>query len=130
VRRLFEQLVLERSVEIAEARDGGAAGLANLGPAVADRDAEIFGYALRDLAGMSSSFAGGMSPVLDQDTVGNDISSATQGSSVAKVAGKNRAPTKQWAKADDRCIDTNNSASAGTLRYCEKRVIDVLQPSS
>jgi hypothetical protein len=36
-----------------------------------------------------------MSAVLDHDTVGSDISSATHGSSVANVAGKNRAPTKQ-----------------------------------
>jgi hypothetical protein len=36
---------------------------------------------------------------LDHATVGIDASSATQGSSVASVAGKKRAPTKQWAKA-------------------------------
>src|ERR1700722_4896341 len=50
---------------------------------------------------ISSSFAGGTSPVLDQATVGSDISSATQGSSVARVAGKNRAPTKQGAEAQE-----------------------------
>ena len=48
---------------------------------------------------MSTSLAGGTSPVLIQATVGSDISSAMQGSSVASVAGKNRAPTKQWAEA-------------------------------
>jgi hypothetical protein len=48
---------------------------------------------------MSTSLAGGMSPVLNQATVGSDISSAMQGSSVASVAGKKRAPTKQWAEA-------------------------------
>jgi hypothetical protein len=42
---------------------------------------------------MSTSVPAGMSPVLNQATVGSDISSATQGSSVASVAGKNRAPT-------------------------------------
>ena len=47
----------------------------------------------------SHSVAGGTSPVFDQDTVGSDSSSATHGSSMASVAGKNRAPTKQWAKA-------------------------------
>src|SRR5690242_6961860 len=48
---------------------------------------------------MSHWVAGGISAVLDQATVGTDISSATQGSSVASVAGKKRAPTKQWARA-------------------------------
>ena len=33
--------------------------------------------------------AGGTSPVLDQATVGSDSSSATQGSSIARVAGRN-----------------------------------------
>src|SRR6185437_7967965 len=47
----------------------------------------------------SHAVAGGKSPVLDHETVGSDNSSATQGSSVASVAGKKRAPTKQWAKA-------------------------------
>jgi hypothetical protein len=46
-------------------------------------------------AEMSHSVAGGTSPVCDQATVGNDNSSATHGSSIASVAGKNRAPTKQ-----------------------------------
>jgi hypothetical protein len=51
LRRLFEQLVLERSFEIAEAGDGRVAGLVDMGPAVAYRNAEIFGNALRELAG-------------------------------------------------------------------------------
>ena len=50
---------------------------------------------------MSTSLAGGTSPVLNQATVGSDISSWMQGSSVANVAGKNRAPTKQWAEAPE-----------------------------
>src|SRR5580693_4711304 len=65
----------------------------------------------------SHSDAGGMSPVFDQETVGSDSSSATQGSSMASVAGKNRAPTKQWAKAADvgrqiKGRQMHNSASA------------------
>ena len=51
VRRVFEQLVLERGFKVAEARNGGAAGLADLRPTIADRDAEIFGDAFRDFAG-------------------------------------------------------------------------------
>ena len=74
---------------------------------------------------ISSSFAGGMSPVLDQDTVGNDISSATQGSSVASVAGRNRAPTKQWAKAADRGSELNESASAAAWQDVEIRLMFV-----
>src|ERR1700722_6318804 len=54
---------------------------------------------------MSSCEAGGTSAVRDQATVGSDISSATQGSSVASVAGKKRAPTKQWARASE--VDAN-----------------------
>ncbi len=44
---------------------------------------------LESLAETSHSVAGGTSAVFDHDTVGNDISSATHGSSVASVAGKN-----------------------------------------
>ena len=51
VRRVLEQLVLEGGFEVAEARNGRVAGLADLRPAVADRDAEILGDAFRDLAG-------------------------------------------------------------------------------
>src|SRR6516164_11571920 len=61
---------------------------------------------------ISRSVAAGTSPVFDHATVGNDISSATQGSSVASVAGKNRAPTKQCAKAWLTGNKINNSASA------------------
>src|ERR1700733_2317549 len=60
----------------------------------------------------SHSVAGGVSAVLDHDTVGNDSSSATHGSSVASVAGKNRAPTKQWANASVKGRVANTSASA------------------
>jgi hypothetical protein len=42
-------------------------------------------------------------------TVGLDISSATQGSSVASIAGKNRPPTKQWASA--QVMETSMAAS-------------------
>src|ERR1700731_1119607 len=60
----------------------------------------------------SHSVAGGTSPVRDQEIVGSDISSATQGSSVASVAGKKRAPTKQWANASVKGSAANSSASA------------------
>src|SRR5580658_6717520 len=63
-------------------------------------------------AEMSHSLAAGWSLVLDQATVGSDNSSATQGSSMASVAGKNRAPTKQWAKEAEKVRGTNRSASA------------------
>jgi dolichol kinase len=53
-----------------------------------------------------------MSAVRDHDTVGSDISSATHGSSVASVAGKKRAPTKQWANASVQGSAANSSASA------------------
>src|SRR6186997_3316090 len=63
---------------------------------------------------ISSSLAGGTSPVFDQATVGSDISSATHGSSVASVAGKKRAPTKQWADAEE--TGSKAAKNAGTSR--------------
>ena len=68
---------------------------------------------------ISHSVAGGISAVLDHDTVGNDISSATQGSSVINVAGKNRAPTKQCANAlevDASAIELASANESGTYR--------------
>src|SRR5579862_8675485 len=60
----------------------------------------------------SHSVAGGASAVLDHWIVGSDSSSATHGSSVASVAGKKRAPTKQWANACEQGSTRNGSASA------------------
>src|SRR5580704_1921508 len=65
----------------------------------------------------SHSVAGGTSAVLDHEIVGSDISSATQGSSTASVAGRNRAPTKQCAKAPVRGVVTNSSASASARKH-------------
>src|SRR6516165_5446464 len=77
-------------------------------------------------AEMSHSVAAGTSPVFDQATVGKDISSATQGSSVASVAGKKRAPTKQCAKASTADSATTTSASAKAREQLEKRSITIL----
>jgi hypothetical protein len=49
--------------------------------------------------------------------VGSDSSSATQGSSTASVAGKKRAPTKQWANACEQGKATNDNASANACEY-------------
>src|SRR5262249_2326119 len=68
-------------------------------------------------AEISHSVPGGTSPVFDQATVGSDISSATQGSSVASVAGKNRAPTKQWAEASERDSRSSPSASGNAHKH-------------
>src|SRR5580704_5721162 len=65
----------------------------------------------------SHSVAGGTSPVRDQEIVGSDSSSATQGSSTASVAGKKRAPTKQWANASVKGSAANTSASATAREY-------------
>src|SRR5258708_7403624 len=45
-------------------------------------------------------------------TVGSDISSATHGSSVASIAGKNRPPTMQCAKASEMGTAATSIASA------------------
>ena len=74
----------------------------------------------------SHSVAAGTSPVFDQATVGKDISSATQGSSVASVAGKNRGPTKQCAKASAADSATNRSANANAREQLEERSMTVL----
>src|SRR6516164_6842145 len=70
--------------------------------------------------------AGGTSPVFDQATVGSDISSATQGSSVASVAGRKRGPTKQCAKAWAADSATTTHASANAREQLEKRSMTIL----
>src|SRR5579864_6075923 len=69
--------------------------------------------------------AGGTSAVLDQATVGSDISSAMQGSSVASVAGKNRAPTKQWAEAQENETKVIKTPSANARACLDKRNMGV-----
>src|SRR5258708_3358966 len=65
----------------------------------------------------SSELAGGTSAVFVQDTVGIDISSATQGSSVAHVAGTERWPTKQCAAPmDGNCSVGRNTGAAARSR--------------
>src|SRR5271155_6008613 len=68
---------------------------------------------------MFHSDAGGASPVFDQPTVGSDISSATHGSSIARVAGKNRAPTKQCAETLENDNKTNRRPSASARKRLE-----------
>src|SRR6516164_9231490 len=70
---------------------------------------------------ISHSVAAGTSPVFDHATVGNDISSATQGSSVASVAGKKRGPTKQCAKASAAESAIKRSANANAREQLEER---------
>src|SRR5579859_5167472 len=60
----------------------------------------------------SVSSADGTSPVLNRENVGMDSSSATQGSSTASVAGKNRPPTKQCASAPDIGTDVMKAVNA------------------
>src|SRR5215471_15782543 len=70
---------------------------------------------------MSTWFADGLSAVLNQSTVGIDISSATQGSSVTRVAGKKRAPTKQCASTTDTGRGPNMSTAAAIATTTAKR---------
>src|SRR5271156_6697196 len=74
----------------------------------------------------SHSVAGGISAVFDHWTVGSDSSSATQGSSMASVAGKNRAPTKQWAKASEIGRQRNNNASVNAREYRKLPGMEIL----
>ena len=59
-------------------------------------------------------------------TVGKDISSATQGSSVASVAGKKRGPTKQCARASAAESATKMIASANAREQLEERSMNNL----
>src|SRR6516162_10153455 len=77
-------------------------------------------------AEISHSVAGGTSPVFDHTTVGKDISSATQGSSVASVAGKKRDPTKQCAKASAADSVTKTRAIANTREQLKTRSMTIL----
>src|SRR5262245_65426851 len=61
---------------------------------------------------MSSCRAGGTSSFLNEDTVGSDNSSATQGSSTVMVAGKKRAPRKKCASASVRGSEVRRIAYA------------------
>src|SRR3984893_15209848 len=74
---------------------------------------------LEKSAPTSHSVAGGMSAVRDQEMVGSDISSATHGSSVLRVAGRKRAPTKQCADAWLKGRVANSSASAQARKHLE-----------
>src|SRR5215470_15109512 len=67
-------------------------------------------------AEMSISRADGSSPFLKNEMVGSDSSSATQGSSTLRVAGKNRPPTKQCAKALDEGSNVVRAAETATRR--------------
>jgi hypothetical protein len=57
---------------------------------------------------------------LNQSTVGSDISSATQGSSITSVAGKNLGPTKQWAEACEIGSNAGISTNANAHKRLER----------
>src|SRR5262249_49335936 len=61
---------------------------------------------------MSVWRADGSSPFLKREMVGSDSSSATQGASLLRVAGRKRAPTKQCAEAPVDRPDSKASARA------------------
>src|SRR5262249_7505946 len=61
---------------------------------------------------MSSSSADGISPFLKPEIVGKASSSFTQGSSMFKVAGKNRLPTMQCAPAGAESPRASRNATA------------------
>src|SRR6476659_988385 len=61
------------------------------------------------------------------DTVGSENSSATKGSSVESVAGKNRAPAKPWPYA--RLITPNSDAVQISQKNKDKNFISILRKS-
>src|SRR5207248_1323928 len=65
---------------------------------------------------MLVSTTDGSVPVLRLETVGNDSSSATKGSSIVIVAGKKRDPAKPWASALPACEMVNAVATASRMR--------------
>ena len=72
---------------------------------------------------MSTSLADGSSPFIIQETVGSDSSSATHGSSTVSVAGKKRAPTKQWAEACE--IGTAAATASAAARKMERDMMEL-----
>ena len=78
-----------------------------------DRDAELSVMRLENSPAISSSRAAGSSPVLNDETVGSDNSSATHGSSTFKVAGKE---TVAYDRARRRCPTAQKSSSAPVIR--------------
>src|SRR5260370_22536242 len=72
----------------------GGVSCVQLAPIVTPR---LYVSRLENSADMSNSLADGSSPFLNSETVGSDSSSETQGSSMATVAGKKRAPPKPKA---------------------------------
>src|SRR3954452_6647582 len=66
---------------------------------------------------ISSSRWAGTSPVLKLEIVGRDNSSATQGSSTVRVAGKKRAPAKQCAAAGDAPWTVKATAANAAARF-------------
>ena len=112
VRAVLEQLVLRRGLQVVEPGHGRTAGLRICFQVSLNVTPKSAVMRFEKSAPTSHSVAGGMSAVRDQDMVGSDISSATHGSSVLSVAGRKRAPTKQWAKAWVQGRATNSSTSA------------------
>src|SRR6202167_6580235 len=82
---------------------------------------------LSNSAEMSISLPCGTPAVGNQSTVGSDISSATQGSSITRVAGKNRGPTKQWAEACEKDNKRNRSAGAKARGHLGRRDMKILR---
>src|ERR1700674_388058 len=70
---------------------------------------------------MSSCLAERSSPVLNDDRVGKASSSATQGSSIVRVAGRKRAPAKQCARAAPP-PSRSNAAHANAARKCKLNI--------
>ena len=100
---VFEELVLQRGFEIAESRPSWvrpAWSICDQMSPIEMPRSSVMRFEIS--AETSHSLAGGHVAGFDQDTVGSDSSSATHGSSMASVAGKKRAPTKQWANAAER----------------------------
>ena len=99
-----------RGAEAADCASGGA-----------DRNAEVRGDAFRQFAGHVPF--GGRRHVRTSSTTIRSAATARppQGSSVASVAGKKRAPTKQWANASVQGSAANSSASAKAREHRNSR---------
>src|SRR5262245_19463398 len=71
---------------------------------------------------LSSWLVGRTSPLFAHDTVGNDNSSATHGSSIVRVAGRKRIPTKQCACADNGSKPARAITAMRGNRACATRM--------
>lgn len=94
---IFQELILSAQLQIAESIYRRSVMQIECCKSVADFDRKVRRDAFRNVYRNVRLARSSIPGVLIVLTVGSESSSATKGSSVVSVAGKNRAPAKPWA---------------------------------